>query len=56
MTAAPIDIPLDDRGAPDLQLLVRKLGEAAAKARGQKRRHGRGGQKAGKSGGLTHGT
>ena len=35
MTAAPIDIPLDDRGAPDLQLLVRKLGEAAAKARGE---------------------
>ena len=35
MTAAPIDIPLDDRGAPDVQLLVRKLGEAAAKARGE---------------------
>ena len=35
MTAAPIDIPLDERGAPDLQLLVRKLGEAAAKERGE---------------------
>ena len=35
MTAAPIDIPLDERGAPDLQRLVRKLGEAAAKERGE---------------------
>ncbi len=35
MTAAPIDIPLDERGAPDLTLLVRKLGEAAAAARGE---------------------
>jgi hypothetical protein len=35
MTAAPIDIPLDERGAPELQLLVRKLGEAAAAARGE---------------------
>ena len=35
MTAAPIDIPLDEHGAPDLQLLVRKLGEAAAKERGE---------------------
>ena len=35
MTAAPTDIPLDERGAPDLQLLVRKLGEAAAKERGE---------------------
>ena len=26
MTAPPIDIPLDERGAPDLQLLVRLLG------------------------------
>jgi hypothetical protein len=35
MTDTPIDIPLDERGAPDLQLLVRKLGEAAAEARGE---------------------
>jgi hypothetical protein len=35
MTAAPIDIPLDSRGAPDLQLLVRQLGHAAAAARGE---------------------
>jgi hypothetical protein len=46
MTAAPIDIPLDERGAPDLQLLVRQLGQAAAAARGEeydprnKREHG----------------
>ena len=35
MTAAPIDIPLDERGAPDLTRLVRKLGQAAAAARGE---------------------
>jgi hypothetical protein len=35
MTAAPIDIPLDERGAPDLNALVRKLGQAAAAARGE---------------------
>jgi hypothetical protein len=35
MTAPPIDIPLDERGAPDLQLLVRQLGQAAVAARGE---------------------
>ena len=36
MTApSPVTIPLDERGAPDLQLLVRALGEAAAAARGE---------------------
>jgi hypothetical protein len=46
MTDAPIDIPLDERGAPDLQLLVRQLGQAAAAAGGEeydprnKREHG----------------
>jgi hypothetical protein len=34
MTAAPIDIPCDEQG-PNLQLLVRKLGQAAAAARGE---------------------
>jgi hypothetical protein len=44
--AAPTSIPVDERGAPDLQLLVRQLGQAAAKARGEeydprnKREHG----------------
>lgn len=31
-----IDIPLDERGAPDLQRLVRQLGEDAANKRGEK--------------------
>jgi hypothetical protein len=31
-----IDIPLDDFGAPDLQRLVRTLGEQAAARRGEK--------------------
>ena len=36
MTAAPpTDIPLDERGAPDLQDLVHQLGVAAADARGE---------------------
>src|SRR4051794_24971575 len=35
MSDAPISVPLDKCGAPDLTLLVRQLGQAVAKARGE---------------------